>query len=309
MQSAICTLFEGHYHFGLGALVNSLYGNGFRGVIWAGYRGVLPLWAKPLKQCENFQEFNVAEGCAIRFVPMTTKVHLTNYKPNFMLEMWEKYCPGAEALFYFDPDIVIKCRWSFFEEWVGYGVALCEEIVNFKMPADHPIRMAWRPYASHCGLECTRSVNQYFNGGFIGIYREYISALTVWKRLQDGLEEIGVDTAGLQVGDRTQPFFASDQDALNLATMITKHPLSTIGPEGMDFVPGGFTMSHATGSPKPWRERMLIEALRGKGPSLAEKGYWQNVASPIRLYTTRELFWKRLDLRCGSAIGRFIRRA
>lgn len=44
MKTTLCTLFEGHYHFGVAALVNSLVAAGYEGTVWVGHRGPLPDW-------------------------------------------------------------------------------------------------------------------------------------------------------------------------------------------------------------------------------------------------------------------------
>jgi hypothetical protein len=41
MSAYVCSLFEGTYHLGLGALVNSLYRNGFRSTVFAGPGGIV----------------------------------------------------------------------------------------------------------------------------------------------------------------------------------------------------------------------------------------------------------------------------
>jgi hypothetical protein len=85
IKSFVCTLFEGHYHYGLAALTNSLYNNGFRGDIYAGYKGCLPTWAS--KSFINYNliwngasTLNVTEGLNIHFLPIDSNYHLTNYK-------------------------------------------------------------------------------------------------------------------------------------------------------------------------------------------------------------------------------------
>src|SRR5205823_2217211 len=93
MSAALCTLFEGSHHYGLGALANSAYRSGWRGVLYAGYRGSLPPWTSSLRPTESGSIFAFAPGAAIHFIPLTTTAHLTNYKPDFMMDLWKTVIP------------------------------------------------------------------------------------------------------------------------------------------------------------------------------------------------------------------------
>jgi hypothetical protein len=308
MTSAICTLFEGHYHCGLGALANSLYAHGYRGMIYAGYRGALPPWAVGSKTVEGFVEFSPAEGLVLRFIPLATKIHLTNFKPDFMLSLWQEHCPQAQSLFYFDPDITVICRWSFYEEWVRAGVALCADI-NPAMPANHPLRHAWKQFYLPHGISFRRDLDIYFNGGFVGLRREQTEFLHCWQRLQVLMTpEIG----GLQnvnLRDRTYLFCKTDQDAMNVAAMASESPVSPMGQDGMDFQHGGggFVMSHAAGGVKPWRKKMLAGMLlKADQPSRADKNFYASAQHPIRVFSSASYFRRKLDLTLASALGRYI---
>jgi hypothetical protein len=311
MTSVVCTLFEGKYHRGLGALSNSLYACGYRGTIYAGYRGELPPWVAGPKAADGSTEFRAAEGLALKFIPLTTNVHLTNFKPDFMLSLWEQYCSQVQAIFYFDPDITVICRWSFYEEWVHAGVALCADI-NMPMPANHPIRYAWERFYKPHGITFRREPSIYFNGGFFGLRREQIEFLHCWQRLQ---ELMAPEIGGLQnvnVRDRTYLFHKTDQDAMNVAAMATESPISPMGQDGMDFQHGGggYVMSHAAGGKKPWDKLFLRTLLlRGIAPSRADRIYFRHVNSPIRLYPTASLWLKRFCLGLAAFLGRFLSRA
>jgi hypothetical protein len=306
-ESIICTLFEGHYHHGLAALINSLVANGFRGSISAGYRGALPPWISQLTSLDSDSTFQVCPGVHIKFILLDTPVHFTNFKPRFIQQLIRDHS-DCRYIWYFDPDITIRCAWSFYAQWVKYGISLCEDVTNGTMPSNHPIRCRWIELASKIGLENPTILSRYYNGGFIGLPTKYENILGLWQDVIALAESEGTDPRSFGAGGRTNPFYGADQDALNIAAMYCDRELTTIGPEGMDLVPGGFTMFHAMGSPKPWRKNMILSALKGVPPSGADKAFLAHLENPIRIYSGIELAARRISCRIGSLIGRFYRR-
>lgn len=143
--TTICTVFEGHYHKGVAALVNSLHRQGYEGIIWIGYKGALPPWAVIESKNDLAEVMMVCDNLKINFIKFPKEAFLPYCKPDFMLDILEKYQPEAEKIFYIDCDIIIKCPISYFEEWTDYGVALCED-VNSPLPTSHPLRHQWVQY-------------------------------------------------------------------------------------------------------------------------------------------------------------------
>ncbi len=329
MPSTVCTLVEGDFHLGLGALVNSLVHHGYGGHVWVGHRGPLPPWARDAKDRGAYHELPLStihhppstihdetSRVALRFVALTTTAHLTNYKSEFLLRVLEDLDPQASALFYFDPDIVVKVRWSFFEEWAGYGVALVED-VNSPLPQSHPRRFAWRRSLTTRGKAVQRETDLCINGGFIGLAREHLAFLHEWHAAMQLVEEHIGDLSksmfnfGPDGADKhcpSYPFNKTDQDALNIAVMTSSAPVSIMGAEGMDFRPGGWTMSHALGPEKPWRKRFLTAALAGRPPTPADREYWRHVRRPISLYDSRTASLRTTALAAAAFLGRFYHR-
>lgn len=302
----VCTLFEGDYHFGLAALINSLVQNGFQGCIVAGYRGALPPWMGQLKALGNDGRFEISPGARIEFIHLDTPVHFTNLKPQFMKQLLGER-PSCRYICYFDPDIVIRCAWSFYAQWVRHGVALCEDI-NGNLPANHPLRQRWIELVSPSGFKNPQALSRYYNGGYIGLPATCAGFLDLWQHATRIAESTGFDSRAFGTGDRTNPFFRADQDTLNIAAMYSEYPLTTVGAEGMDFVPGGGAMFHAIGSPKPWRKKMVLCALGGVPPSGSDKAFLAYLTYPIRPYSRFGLARRRLSCRVGALIGRFYRR-
>ncbi|MDB5138667.1 MAG: hypothetical protein JWR12_583 [Mucilaginibacter sp.] len=305
-MSVICTLYEGHYHYGVAALVNSLYKYGFRGDIYIGYKGELPPWAKSAKNNDlpgwnGVHTLIIEPGLNLHFLSLTTDVHFANYKPEFMLDIWNKCLiqDNTTGIFYFDPDIVIKCDWTFYEKWITYGVALVHEIVWNDMPYNHPKRHQWLSIAEELGYKVVNKLESYINSGFVGVNKNQMDFLRMWRELTDfSSTRYGYDKRKFfHSENNTEMFRAGDQDLLNLTAMCTSVPISEFGPEGMDFVGGGWLMSHSTGSPKPWKINYIGEWVKGNRPTLAVKEYWKNANGIINCYPgsfiKRKLFYQK----------------
>ncbi len=304
MRSAVCTVFEGQYHYGLAALANSLWRSGFRGRIYAGYRGALPPWARNVRRVNDADtEFQVTADLAIEFISLSTELHLSSYKPTLLKQIAERV-PEAELLFYFDTDIVLYCKWAFFEQWAADGVALCAD-VNWSMPNSHPIRSAWRRHYATKGFSLPRAHEHYYNAGFIGLNRASLGFLSEWQSLLDLTE---ANCRLISEGDRTNPFRIPDQDSLNAATMLSSCIISTLGPDGMDFQPGGggFAMGHAVGPRKPWSKSLLLSAIRGARVPRVTMSYLRNIRGPIHPYSTLGYYVKRADALAAKAVGRLL---
>lgn len=319
MNCVVCTLFERDYHFGVAVLVNSLCRAGFKGTVCAGFRGPLPPWTQGrLKTLENGQwEMAVMPDVRLLFLQLDTPAHLTNFKPDFLLQV--EAIPGleSETVIYCDPDIVIESDWRFFEDWLSCGVALCED-VNSPLAENNPRRVGWRRSVKPFGFELNFRASTYANGGFIGLSWQHRKLLTVWQELITHAADAlgGKDIVGIQ-GGRQLPglygfgdcFRMTDQDALNAALEACPEiPASFLGRHAMGFDPGFALLPHALGPLKPWRRHYVWEALSGFPPTPADKAYWDHVDGPIRPFGFTVIFYKRLGLTLGAALGRFIRR-
>jgi hypothetical protein len=309
MPGVVTTLFEGEHHKGVVALANSLSRNGYSGRLWAAYRGEPPPWARDTAESASGVRRIVAGTVEIALVSHRTAMHFTHFKPWWMQEVIDKHEPTASSVFYFDPDIVVCSRWSYFEEWAGYGVALCEDN-HYHVGADHPLRHAWSAFARDFGRPITRNISGYINAGFVGLKTSDLSFLKDWAQLITSAQAESGSLEKWRTLDRTHRFSSTNQDTLNLAAMITAHPLAIYGPDGMDFMPsaGRPMMSHAIGLPKPWQKSYLLSAICGVGPSRADRRFWEYADGPLQLYSPATIRIKRAMIKAAAFVGRFYRR-
>ena len=311
-KASVCTLFEKDFDVGVGVLVNSLAKAGFKGTIWAGYKGSLAptIFAQSTVPgpAANYRRITVTPEVELRLVDLNfIEHHFAHFKPDWMQLLFSRFDSDCNALFYFDPDIVVRARWEFFTDWVAHGIALAGDVNHF-MPATHPFRLQWMDFARRHGMQQHRGLETYINSGFIGTRREWRGALDTWSKLTELVEPEAGDLTRWRQLDRSHRFFSANQDTLNVMAMVTEHPVSVVGPDGMDFVPGGFIMAHAIGGEKPWRKHHIRSALAGFPPSKADLHFWRRVDRPLKIYPAAYARYRRLLLSLASFIGRIIRR-
>lgn len=305
----VCTLFEGSYGIGVAALVNSLIASGYKGKLYVGFRGILPRWALEIQQSKR-SVHDPAIQIPITFVPLEGDSQLVYYKPTFMLHILEVLEPNASGIIYFDADITVRCKWKFFQQWLGYGLMFCED-VNSPMHATHPRRMMWRRLFPDLLKDTSKMPDTYVNAGFVGLRRQELQFLRVWLSIIERAEPVTGGGTAWYSTKQLEPFSAFsafDQDALNICVMASSAPFSVVGPEGMDFRSGGYIMSHAIGPSKPWTGSFFCRALGGRPPSLADRYFVQYLAAgPLKAVGELHLAVIRLDLLMAKMLGKFIR--
>lgn len=320
-SAAVCTLFEGNYHLGVASLINSFKANGFTGQFYVGYRGDLPTWVQKSSAVvdwlwEGMTAMEIDSEFTVYFLPLSTKYHFTNYKPDFMLELWDGPAANVEEMYYLDPDIVLCIDWSVFGTWVHSGVALCAD-VNSPMTENHPKRIRWREYFLDYGLNLTFKTDIYVNGGFIGLKRSDKGFLKIWKKVQEsmahrigGLSKSSLEGEAMDKSEMTifSPFGKTDQDALNATAEAFDGRLSILGRNVMGFESANAILPHALGQPKPWDKKYLFSALHGFPPKQIDKEYWNHVENPIRVFSSSKVRRKKNAIKIAIIISRFYKR-
>jgi hypothetical protein len=305
-DQVICTLYEGDLHIGVAVLINSIVRSGFKGLFWVGNRGGLPPWTAHLPRRDDGL-FQVGDAL-LGFETIENPRHFGQLKPEFLIDTIARGIV-RKHIWYFDPDITVRCDWSFFERWVRHGVCLCQEFTMGTMPVDHPLRYEWVELACAAGWGVPlRQQERYYNSGFVGLHIDHRPYLETWKAAVRLANAAGVSPDQFQKGTRAQTFYTIDQDTMNIATMYAEGPLTTIGPEGMGWITGGFIMYHTLGLKKAWRKRFVRSAFEGDPPVDGDKHFLQCADGPIWPYTAWQLKKKRRAIQWATLIGRVFRR-
>lgn len=304
-MKVITTLAEKDYFLGFSAFLNSLVRHGpYVDTIIVGYRGELPGWFPELTQFEFGEKFTSRSGIEIQLVKLSGHLHMVHEKPNWLRYISTVIAPGASEYYFFDSDVVINTRMTFFGEWLTHGVAVCGD-VNFPFHRSHPHRKTWAGYAKAAGHEILNEMDGYYNSGFLGWTADTQGFIDDWNDAFAMMAPHSGDMTKFRVYDRSYPVKTTNQDSLNLALMITDQPYSLLGPEAMGFVPGLKLMYHPIG-PKPWRRNFFLDFFRGRPPRESDVIYWKNVnGSELAPFSSLKVKLKVFSSKFFRFTGRF----
>jgi len=300
MNVTVFTLSEGRYHYGVAALINSLSACGFKGDVAIYYKGDLPPWTRSLPRSGE-QTFQV-QRLRLVFKRAEIKRHLGYHKPFAALDELTAN-PDSEAVVYADPDILFLAPWTFFEEWLGMGVALCLDSNFPDLSENHPWRKTWKGLLKRATGQESLPITSYPNSGFFGVTRADSDFLRSWSEVTRKFEEEGGNTISFDLKNRHKPI-VGDQDLLAATLMGWKKNTSILGQEGMGFTGHHFILAHNVGAPKPWDKSYVREALKGMRPTPGEALYLKFANGPLSPYSADELAAKQWDFRFAQLISR-----
>jgi hypothetical protein len=298
MNLAIFTLFEGDYHLGVAALINSAAACGFRGRFFVFYRDRLPPWFSP-ELDRSLQQ----SGIQLVFEACNPPRHLGYHKPFAARQILAEH-PDLDGIVYADPDVAFLAPWPFFTKWVSAGVALCLDCNYPWIHKNHPWRYEWRALAKRAGLTIRQEPAEYPNGGFFALRSDDREFLEHWIAGILQFEKEGGNTGQYAMAARPGAI-SSDQDILATSLYAATTEPSYLGLEGMGFNGHFLILSHAVEGPKPWRWCSVKEAVRGKKPTMGVKIWLRNSHDPIPAISRSTLFLKKVDLSLGLLISRF----
>ncbi len=300
MKANVITLYEGHHHFGVAALINSLVACGFDGKVSVYYKGELPPWLDGLPRLPDGR-FKI-RGCILQFRKAQVRRHLGYHKP---FAAWAEFeaDPECEAVVYADPDVIFVAPWEFFTNWIGMGVALCLDLNFPYLSENHPWRKTWAGLLLRATGEKANASSQYANSGFFGVAREDRGFLFRWMTITETFEAEGGNTTSFNMAQRHHPI-VGDQDLMAVALMGGGEKVSMLGQEAMGFNWHNFILVHQIAMPKPWQKIHTWEALKGSPPPPGTALYqkWEN--DPIAPYSAGRMFWKKIDYRVAQVLSR-----
>lgn len=260
-----------------------------------GYKGALPAWCKNTVPGPGAVELKVNEDLSVRFLPLSDDIDLDLYRAAFMQRIFVDVAPTA--VIYLDPDIVIDEPWSFFEDWVTYGIAVCAD-KYWNVHTTHPLRHPWRQRYEQLGLSQRTRLNVFVNSGYVGVSSVSKQFLQQWIEMQS--------TAPPGLPDTSANFRPASvaQCALNAALETTELAASILGADAMGFASGHRLMYKTA----PY---ILVEnesSSKQFSSINAARAYLRYSDKPLKVSSGLQDLLRRADYASGFFTGRRKRR-